>query len=165
MSTERMLFLYTLAATVPIAVLTATLLMTRLSGRALLALTAIGGFISFGAFCHLMFELLYELAGAPTSKIPVWTVFYLVTYLITAFTFLFFGLHVVDPGLYFGGFGATNKAAFVDALYLSLSDYIGSTPDPTLKFKNQLARFLPVIQGILSMFVNVVVIAKFVSGF
>jgi uncharacterized membrane protein len=70
------------------------------------------------------------------------------------------------PGRYFSGFDTTNpKLAFLDSVYLSLVDYIGVPPDSSITMNTRLPRFLSVIQGALSMFINVVIITKFVNSF
>ena len=165
MRPTRSLLFYTLAATLPIVILSATLLFTSAGSRTLVALSILGFITGILAFGRLMYETALDLAGYPDFKLPVWSVFYLIIYLISAFTFLFFGMHVGSPGRFFGGFEGDPKRAFMDALYLSLADYIGVTPDSSIFTKTQGARFLTVGQGVVSMFLNVVIITKFVSSF
>jgi uncharacterized membrane protein len=165
MTPTRSLLFYTLTATVPIVVITATLLFTKLSGRALAFLSLAAAIVATVAFGRLIYEMTLDIAGFPDYKLPIWSVFYLVMYVISAFAFLFFGMHIGAPGRYFGGFNEGPKCAFLDALYLSLVDYIGAAPDASIKLKGQAARFLTVIQGVLSMFINVVIITKFVNSF
>jgi hypothetical protein len=111
-----------------------------------------------------MYETTLDIAGYPDYALPVWSVLYLIVYLVSGFTFVFFAMHVGNPGLFFSGFSSNVKNAFLDALYLSLSDYIGMSPDASFGVKTQSARFLTVGQGVLSMFLNVVIITKFVSS-
>ena len=161
----RPLIFYTVTATLPLIIISAVLLFTKLDGSALVILSLLGlltGVIGFG---QLLYETTLDIAGYPDYKLPIWSVFYLIVYLVSTFTFLFFAMHVGNPGRFFTGFGTTHKAAFLDSLYLSLSDYIGLSPDPSFSVKTQASRFLTVGQGILSMFLNVVIITKFVSAF
>jgi len=162
--TNRSLLFYTLAAALPILILSATLLFTSAGSRTLVALSILGLITGLVAFGRLIYETALDLAAYPDFKLPVWSVFYLIFYLISAFTFLFFGMHVGSPGRFFGGFQGEPKGAFIDALYLSLTDYIGIAPDSSIELKTQGSRFLTVGQGIVSMFLNVVIITKFVSS-
>ena len=164
MQPTRSLLFYTLAATLPILVITATLLFTSAGPRTLVTLSILGFITGLLAFGRIMYETAFDLAGYPDFKLPVWAVFYMIAYLISAFTFLFFGMHVGSPGRFFGGFQGEPKGAFIDALYLSLTDYIGIAPDSSIELKTQGSRFLTVGQGIVSMFLNVVIITKFVSS-
>jgi len=89
---------------------------------------------------------------------------YLIIYIISAFTFLFFGMHIGSPGRFFGGFHGEPNGVFLDALYMSLAGYVGIPPD-SITFKTQGARFLTVGQSAVSMLLNLVIIIKFVSSF
>jgi hypothetical protein len=164
MQTTRSLLFYTLTATLPLVIITAILLFTRLKGTALVALSLIGALCGIVGFGRLLYETTLDIAGYPDYKLPIWSVFYLIVYLISAYAFLTFALHVGNPGYFFEGFPASDKAAFLDALYISSCSYIGRSPD-TFLMKTQTARFLSVSQGILSMFLNVVIITKFVNAF
>jgi hypothetical protein len=162
----RSLLFYTLTATIPLVVIAGVLLFTRLEGMTLMTLSLIGAITGFIGLGRLLYEMTLDVAGYPDYKLPIWSVFYLIVYTISAFAFLFFALHVAAPGRFFGGFnGASPKAAYLDALYISLCDYIGSTPDASFSMKTQGSRFMTVIQGVLSMFINVVIITKFVNSF
>jgi len=131
----------------------------------LVTIATVCALVSLGGFLMLLYELVYDIAGYPEYKLPIWAVFYLLIYLINGFAFLIFALHEGDPGHYFGGFSTGPKEAFLDALYLSMSNYIGVAPDSSFTAKTQFARFLAVGQGLLSMFLNIVIITKFVSSF
>jgi hypothetical protein len=71
----------------------------------------------------------------------------------------------VSPGTFFGGVAINDKEAFLDSVYLSTSNYMGVSPDPAFSARTQGARFISIVQGMLSMFLNVVIITKFVSSF
>lgn len=161
---NRSLLFYTLAATLPIAIMSAVLLFTSTGSRTLVALSILGFITGIVAFGSLAYELAFDIAGYPEFVLPVWSVFYLIFYLISAFTFLFFGMHIGSPGRFFGGFQGEPKGAFLDALYLSLADYIGIAPDVSITLKTQGSRFLTVGQGVVSMLLNLVIITKFVSS-
>lgn len=163
---KRSLLVFTLTATLPIIVITAILFLTPVRGRALAALALIGAITGFYGLGRLLYEITLDIAGYPDFKLPVWAVFYLIVYVISAFAFLFFGLHLSAPGAFFTGFkGDRPEGAFLDALYISLCDYIGVTPDVSFTFRTRGTRFLTVIQGVISLFINVVIIAKFVNTF
>jgi hypothetical protein len=162
---QRSLLFYTTTATLPIIMIAVVLLFTKLHGRTLMVLSLIGAITGFIGLGRLLYEMTLDIAGYPDYKLPIWSVFYLIVYLISAFGFLFFALHTAEPGRYFGGFDTNPKAAYLDAVYISLSDYIGTAPDPVFSLKNQFVRFLAVGQGILSLFINVVIITKFVNSF
>jgi len=165
MQPTRSLFFYTLTATLPLVIISAVLLFTKIDGLSLMTLSLLGAVVCSIGFGRLLYETTLDIAGYPEYTLPIWSVFYLIVYLISAFAFLIFAMHVGDPGYYFGGFGTNNKMAFLDAIYVSLSDYIGMAPDPAFTLNTQSARFLTVGQGVLSMFLNVVIITKFVSSF
>lgn len=165
MQPTRSLLFYTLTATIPLVLISAVLLFTKVDGTSLVTLSLLGAVTGIVGFGRLMYETTLDIAGYPDYKLPIWSVFYLIVYLVSTFAFLFFALHVGSPGRFFGGFGTNNKTAFLDSLYLSLSDYIGMTPDPSFTLNTQSARFLAVGQSALSMFLNVVIITKFVSSF
>ena len=161
----RSLLFYTLTATLPLILIAAVLLFTHVDGTSLVTLSILGALTGIVGFGRLLYETTLDIAGYPEYSLPIWSVFYLIVYLISAFAFLFFAMHIGSPGQFFGGFGTTNKVAFLDALYVSLCDYIGQSPDPSFQLKTQGTRFLAVGQGVLSMFLNVVIITKFVSAF
>ena len=161
---QRSLWFFTVTATVPIAVLIMVLLLTRSSARTLGVLSMIGGIVAIVGFGELLYELTMDIAGFPDFHLPAWAVFYLVVYLITGFTFLFFGIHIRSPGE-FGGFEGNNKAAFLDALYVSLCNFVGSSPGGGIRFRTQFLRFMVIIESLLSMFVTVVILTKFVNVF
>ncbi len=161
----RSVLFYTLTATLPLIAITVALLFLDLSKKNLRLLAIIGCIAGIGGLGRLLYEMTLDIAGFPDYKLPIWSVFYLIIYLISSFAFLFFALHMGAPDRYFAGFHTENpKHAYLDSLYVSLCDYIGSTPDG-LSMTSQVTRFLTVIQGVLSMFVNVVIITKFVNTF
>jgi len=161
---QRSLLFYTLTSVLPL-VATAGLLLFTKSGPAVAGVATVCALVSLGGFLMLLYELVYDIAGYPEYKLPIWAVFYLLVYLINGFAFLIFALHAGEPGHYFGGLSTGPKEAFLDALYLSTSNYIGVAPDSSFTLKTQSARFLAVGQGLLSMFLNVVIITKFVGSF
>jgi hypothetical protein len=162
---NRSVLFYTLTATLPLIAISVALLFFRLSRRNLRLLALLGFITGVIGLGRLLYELTLDVSGFPEYKLPIWSVFYLITYLVSAFAFLFFALHIDAPDRYFAGFNTTNpKIAYLDALYVSLCDYIGSTPDG-ISMKTQASRFLTVTQGVLSMFINVVIITKFVNAF
>jgi len=162
---SRSLTFYTLTTTVPIIFIAAILLFTRIHGTTLVVLSLLGAITGVIGFGRLLYETTLDIAGYPDYKLPIWSVFYLIIYLISTFTFIIFAMHVSSPGIFFTGFPKSDKASFVDAVYLSMCAYIGQSADATFSMKTQAARFLTVTQGMLSMFLNVVIITKFVSAF
>jgi hypothetical protein len=161
---QRSLLFYTLTTTLPIVAIVAALLLS-VKGSMLAGLATLCALVSLCGFIMLLYELTYDIAGYPEYKLPIWSVFYLLVYLISGFTFVLFALNRRSPGHYFGGVATTDKEAFLDALYISMSNYIGVPPDPSISFRTQSVRFLAVGQGLLSMFLNIVIITKFVSSF
>jgi hypothetical protein len=161
----RSVLFYTLTATIPLIVITIVLLFFRLSRPTLRFLAILGCITGVIGLGRLLYELTLDVAGFPAYKLPIWSVFYLIIYLVSAFAFLFFALHIDAPDRYFAGFNTKNpKIAYLDALYLSLCDYIGTSPDG-IRMNTQTSRYLTVTQGLLSMFINVVIITKFVNVF
>lgn len=162
---QRSLLFYTLTATLPVAVIVATLLLTPIRGTPLVMIAALGAAACFAGFVALLYEITFDIAGFPSYKLPVWSVLYLIVYLINGFAFAIFAMNTVMPGRWVKGIAIDEKTALFDSLYLSMSNYIGVAPDPMFTSEVQSARFLSVIQGMLSMFLNVVIITKFVSSF
>jgi hypothetical protein len=163
---SRSLLFYTLTATLPIIVITVALLFLRLRPQMLMFLSIVGAAVSAGALGRILMDLTMDIAGYPDYKLPVWAVFYLIAYVTVFFTFVYFAMHLGAPGVYFGGISESNpRVAFVDSLYMSLANYINAAPDPTVVVRGQTARYLAVLQGFLSMFINVVIITKFVNSF
>jgi hypothetical protein len=162
---ERLLE-FAIEATLPLLLIVGALMLVK-NRRLLLAMSVIGGAISAIGFGRLLYNVTYDIAGSPDFALPVWAVLYLVVYLVIFFAFVFFGLHLWAPGKYVGGLLAatTPSRAFLDSLYLSLTNYISVPPDPSLTLRTPLPRYMSVIEGLLSMFVNVVVITKFVNTF
>jgi hypothetical protein len=162
----RSLLFYTVTATVPLIIVIAALLFLPLSLKALGFLSAVAAAVAIGAMGRLVHDMTLDIAGYPDFKLPIWAVGYLVVYLISAFAFGSFALHSLRPGRYFVGFHMTEpRAAFLDALYLSLCNYIGSSPDASIGLANRLTRYMSVSEGLIAMFVNVVIITKFVNAF
>jgi hypothetical protein len=162
----RSLLFYTLTATLPILVIATVLLFTHVRGTMLTWLAVAGAITGFVGMGRILYDLTLDIAGYPNYKLPVWSVFYLIIYIVSAFSFVFFAMHRMYPGRYFRGFSMTSaKEAYLDAIYVSLCDYIGSAPDQSIAFTRQSTRFLTVMQAVLSMFVNVVIITKFVNTF
>ena len=161
---SRSLLFYTLTATLPILVLSVVLLATRLRGRGLLTIAVLGALTGFIGLGRLLYEMTFDIAGFPDYKLPIWSVLYLIIYVVSSFAFLFFALDQSAPGVYFRGFKGP-KTAFLESLYLSLSNYIGVPPDSVIGLPAQTSRFLSVGQGALSLFVNLVIITKFVNAF
>jgi hypothetical protein len=160
---QRSLLTYTLAATIPII---AVLLFTQTPDPTVLIwLTVIAAITYTAAFGRLLYELVFDIAGYPEYKLPVWSVAYLIVYIIGAFAFTIFGLEVAAPGRFFGGIATGRNEALVDSLYLSVCNYVGVPSDPVFTAKVQSTRLLSVSQGFLSMLLNVVIITKFVSAF
>jgi hypothetical protein len=162
----RSVLFYTLTATLPIVILSAILLFTRVRGPWLAFLGVVGAVVGFGSLGRLLYELTLDIAGFPDYQLPVWTVLYLIVYVVSAFAFLFFALHTSAPGYYFHGFSeASPRTAYVDAVYISLCNFVGMSPDSVFGTPHQSSRFLCVSQALMAMFVNAVVITKFVAAF
>jgi hypothetical protein len=158
---------FALEATVPLLLITGILLVFPRLGRSwLLLLAGLGGLVAAVGFGRVLTTVVYDIAGIPDYALPVWAVLYLVVQLVLFFTFVFFGLHLGAPGRFVRGFSTESTGgAFLDAMYLSLTNYISVSPDPTISAPHLAARYLTVAQGLLSLFVNVVIITKFVNTF
>ncbi len=162
----RSLLFYTLTATLPILVITGVLLFWHSLGRTgLVTLATIGAITGLVGLGRLLYEMTLDIAGFPDYKLPIWAVFFLIVYLVSGFAFFFFGVHLAAPGKSFGGFATDPRESFLDATYISLCDYIGISPDPSITIKTQGIRYATVIQGFLSLFINLVIITKFVNSF
>lgn len=162
----RSLLFYTLSATLPILLITGALLFWPAMGRTgLVTLAILGTVTGLVGLGRLLYEMTLDIAGFPDYQLPIWAVFFLIIYLISGFAFFFFGIHVAAPGRSFGGFQSDARGSFLDAVYLSLCDYIAISPDPSITIKTQGMRYATVIQGAISLFINVVIIAKFVNTF
>ena len=144
----RDLSFFTLSAFVPIAIISGALLLHLKNRWVMSIVTGVCVLISLAGFGRLMYETTLDIAGYPDFRMPVWVVFYLVVYLISGFTFLFF----------WSGHKFSQKA-LMNAFYASLSGYIGNPVEhPTL-------RFFAILQTFLSSFIHVVIITKFVNAF
>lgn len=162
---SRSFIFYNSTATIPLLIIAAILLFTNIRGTPLFVVTVLGAITSFVGFGRLISELVRDIVGDPDNRLPVWSVFYLIIYLLSFFTYVFFGIHLKSPGKYYEGISmASAKEAFIDSVYLSLCDYISVAPEGITSTK-QITRFLNVFHGMLSMFVNVVIITKFVDSF
>jgi len=162
---KRSLLFYTLTSILPLVAIAAILLFTRTGGYPLAIFAILCSFVSIAGFVTLLYELIHDIAGYPDYKLPIWAVVYLLVYLISGFALVIFALHIGGPGHHFGGIAKSDKEAFMDAMYLSTSNYIGIAPDPSFTSRTQSSRFLSIGQGLLSMFLNVVIITKFVGSF
>jgi len=154
-------FMY--SAVVPMAIISGLILFTPIEGSILGLLSLIAGLVVLVALLKLLHDLVYDITGFPDYKMPVWTVLYSILYIIEGFTFLFFGLHLITPKAHFIGIG--NESGFVDCLYLSLARTFAVSPEASFRAKSQVARFLPVLQSGIMMFLNIVIITKFVTAF
>lgn len=161
----RSLMFYTLTATLPLIFIIGYLLFGPPNKAVFLSLSVLGIVVSAAGLGRLLYELTYDIAGYPQFKLPIWSVFYLIIYLVSGFAFIFFAIHVGAPGKHFTGLERAPKAAYLDSLYLSLSNYIGMSPDSSISMRGHMPRFLSITEGLLSMFVNVVIITKFVNSF
>jgi hypothetical protein len=160
----RSLSFYTMTASLPILVIAAVLLFTPLKGRWLTGLSVVGALVGILGLGRLLYDVTLDVAGFPDYQLPVWSVFYLIIYVVSAFCFIIFAVHTSSPGVYFGGIDSSNQSAFLDALYMSLIGYVGIS-DASFVAKERFSRFLGVGQAIVSMFINVVIITKFVTTF
>jgi uncharacterized membrane protein len=125
-----------------------------------------GSITSLIALGRILYDLTLDIAGSPDYKMPIWAVFYMIIYVVAGFSYLYFAMHLAAPLKHFGGFNMTGaRQSFVDAVYSSLWYYIGAAPDAAVTINTQTARLLTVSQSILSMFINVVIITKFVGTF
>jgi hypothetical protein len=161
----RSVLFYTLTATLPLIAIAAVLLFTHVDGRGLLVLSVLGAIVGFIGLGRLLYEIVLDVAGFPDYTLPIWSVFYLIVYVISSFAFLFYALIRSAPDVYFDGVSRDAKMGYLDALYLSLSNYIGVTPDPAITTPARAARFLSVGQGTMALFINLVIITKFVNTF
>jgi hypothetical protein len=161
----RDLSYFMISAIAPIVVILGLILLTSVGGRTLGYIVIAGGIVVLVALLKLIHDLVYDIAGFPDYKMPVWTVLYSILYIIEGFTFLFFGLHLVAPSVHFKGIATGSSTAFLDCLYLSLARTFGVPPEASFQATSQLARFLPVLQSGLMMFLNIVIITKFVTAF
>ena len=165
---SRDLSYYLLSAILPAVVVLGLVLVASVSAsinKSLLgAASLIAGIVVTTALITLLHDLVYDIAGYPDYKMPVWTILYSILYVIEGFTFLFYGLHLIQPGVNYTGIG-DGQEGFVDCLYLSLARTFGVVPEGGIRPKTEVARFLPLLQSGMMMFLNVVIITKFVSAF
>ena len=161
----RDLSYFMISAVAPIVVILGLVLLTSVRGKSLGYLSLVGGVIVLLALLKLLHDLVYDIAGYPDYKMPVWTVLYSILYIIEGFTFLFFGLNLVAPSVHYTGIATGVATAFLDCLYLSLARTFGVPPEASFQAVSQVARFLPVIHGGVMMFLNIVIITKFVTAF
>jgi hypothetical protein len=164
---SRDLSFFLISAVVPVIIVVGLILFTGCRGRWLGGLSLLCGVIVLLALIRLLHDLVYDIAGYPDYKLPVWAVLYSILYIVEGFTFLFFGLHLVAPQQHYIGIAADKlvTTGFIDCLYLSLARTFAIPPEASFQAKSQLARFLPVVQGGLMMFLNIVIITKFVTSF
>ena len=163
--TRSMLF-YTLTATLPIFIMTSMILFTKIRGTTLITLALMGSITSLIALGRILYDLTLDIAGSPDYNLPIWAVFYMIIYVVAGFSYLYFAMHLAAPLKHFGGFNMTGaRQSFLDAVYSSLWYYIGAAPDAAVTINTQTARLLTVSQSILSMFINIVIITKFVGTF
>jgi hypothetical protein len=164
---SRDLSFFLMSAVVPVIIIVGLILFTGCRGRWLGGLSLLCGVIVLLALIRLLHDLVYDIAGYPDYKLPVWAVLYSILYIVEGFTFLFFGLHLVAPQQHYSGIAADKlvTTGFIDCLYLSLARTFAIPPEASFQAKSQLARFLPVVQGGLMMFLNIVIITKFVTSF
>ena len=160
----RDLNFYLLSAVIPAVVVLGLVLFTSVHRTLLGTGSLIAGVVVTAALFILLHDLIYDIAGYPDYKMPVWTILYSILYVIEGFTFLFFGLHSIQPGVNYVGIEDGQKG-LVDCLYLSLARTFNVVPEGGIEPKTQLARFLPLLQSGMMMFLNVVIITKFVSAF
>lgn len=164
----RDLSYFMISAVTPIVVILGLILLTSVGGKTLGYIVIAGGIVVLVALLKLIHDLVYDIAGFPDYKMPVWTILYSILYIIEGFTFLVLGLHLVAPSVHFKGIAtgsASLATAFLDCLYLSLARTFGVPPEASFQATSQLARFLPVLQSGLMMFLNIVIITKFVTAF
>ena len=161
---SRDLNFYLLSALIPLVVVVGLVLFTSMHRTLLGAASLIAGIVVTAALFTLLHDLVYDIAGYPDYKMPVWTILYSILYVIEGFTFLFFGLHSIQPGVNYTGI-KDGQEGLVDCLYLSLARTFNVVPEGDIRPKTQVARFLPLLQSGMMMFLNVVIITKFVSAF
>lgn len=165
---SRDLTFFYLTSLIPIVVILGLVLLATSIPKSLLGiLSLVSGAVVTEALIMLLHDLVYDIAGYPDYKMPVWAVLFSIVYVIEGFTFLFFGLHSIQPGVNFTGIKDGNhpQEGFVDCLYLSLARTFGVLPEGGIQPRTQAARFLPLLQSGMMMFLNVVIITKFVSAF
>ena len=164
---SRDLTFFLLSALGPVIVIVGLVLLTSIRGSLLGYLSLAGGLVALVALLKLLHDLIYDIAGFPDYKMPVWAILYSILYVIEGFTFLFFGLHLIAPGMNYVGItnGGHVTEGLIDCLYLSVARTFGVLPEGSIRPKTQVARFLPVIQSALMMFLNIVIITKFVTAF
>lgn len=166
MTPTRSMLFYTLTATVPVLVIAGVILFTKIRGTTLITLALMGTITSLIALGRILYDLTLDIAGSPDYKLPIWAVFYMIVYVVAGFSYLYFAMHLAAPLKHFGGFNTSSvKLSYLDSLYSSLWYYIGAPPAPPISVDTPLARLLTVGQGLMSMFINVVIITKFVGTF
>jgi len=161
----RDLSYFMISAVAPIVIILGLVLLTSVGGKPLGYLSLAGGIIVLLALLKLLHDLVYDITGYPDYKMPVWTILYSILYIIEGFTFLVFGLTLVAPSVHYKGISPGISDAFLDCLYLSLARTFSVPPEASFQGLSQVARFLPVIQGGTMMFLNIVIITKFVTAF
>ena len=148
---SRDLSFFTITVFLPIVAITAALLV-GLRGHILTGIGIVCGLVSVAGFARLLYEVSLDIAGFPDYRLPVWTVLYLILYIISAYACLFFSFEIKHK------FAKDDTARFMNAVYTSLNGYVGRPQDGSM-------RFLAISQTILSTFIHVVIITKFVTAF
>jgi len=163
---SRDVLLYTWLAAIPLIIMIMLILFwPRGDAWWLVGMTSVGAITSLYGLVRLLRELVLDVAGFPDFKLPVWSVIYLILYVILGFAYLYFGLFWTAPGRYVKGFKSSDSGAFVDALYLSCCSFLAIPVDRGISLVGNTGRFLTVGQGLISMFINLVIITKFVNAF
>jgi len=162
---KRSMMFHVVTSTTPFILMSAILLWTNLSGSWLIPVCILCGVISFIGFSKILYEITLDIAGFEEFVLPVWSVLFLMIDIIAVFAFIYFAMHISNPGYYFKGFAKMEKVAFMDALYLSISNYILHYPDGAYSFNTRGTRYLLVFQSFVCMFLSMITITEFITSF
>lgn len=150
----RNLTFFTLTAFAPMLILTGALLLGVTSKSILAVICLICSLVAGVGLVRLLYEILLDISGYPDYKLPVWSVVYLLMYIVSGFTAIYYFLDQKD------GKKGLPSEKFYNSLFHGIEGYLGQpyTGD-------QSNRFISITQNLLSALVHAVIITKFVSAF
>ena len=162
----RSLTFFTVTAIMPIVFILALVLFVPIGNSFLATCSLLAATVSLIGFSRLIYELVYDIAGFPQFKLPIWSAVYPILYIISAFTFCIFSLHLYSPGVNYSGINTRNTGrALSESLYLSLTNVTTLSPDASIRYHTSIARYVNVIEGIIFIFIELVILTKIVKSF
>lgn len=162
----RSLTFFTVTAIMPIVFILVLVLFVPIRNSFLATCSLLAATVSLTGFCRLIYELVYDIVGFPEYKLPIWSAFYLLLYIMSIFTFCIFSLHLYRPGINYSGISTKNTgSALTESLYISLTNITTLSPDASIRYHTPIARFINVTESISVIFIELVIITKIVQSF